>query len=120
LEAGLVGFEDALFTIVGVPSGQEEDNLPVQPDTTELRFGAGLPVLAVFQRDAVDPVDALPNGGYGWGGSAILHGFSRIRIHFHSRDRCRNRNRSRTQDISDYDYDNDYDDEQKESRIAPE
>ena len=48
-QAGLVGFEDSLLAVGGVSPGKEKDYPLIQTHAGELRFYAGLPVLAVHQ-----------------------------------------------------------------------
>jgi hypothetical protein len=61
-QAGLVGFKDSLFTIGGVAPGHMECHLSIQSDAGELAARTGLSIRPACQRDAVDPVDAVPDG----------------------------------------------------------
>jgi hypothetical protein len=62
-----MGLKDALLTVVRVPLGKEKINLSIQSDTGKLRLCTGLTVPSILERDAVNPIDTLPNGGQWWG-----------------------------------------------------
>jgi hypothetical protein len=61
-EARTMGFEDALFGVVGMPLDRVKCHPLVQADAGELISGGSPPIRSVRQGDAVDPVDAPPDG----------------------------------------------------------